>query len=102
MKFAIKYCKNYPVFYAWNLDDSEQETDYYNHILNDQIDSDLYDELSKYGGVDCVAEGIYRYYTQEEFNAMISNAKEVVVIQNPTKDELEEFMTDFYKYDWIK
>lgn len=30
---------------------------------------------------------------------MIQHAKEVVVIQNPTEDELEEFMTDFYKYD---
>lgn len=30
---------------------------------------------------------------------MISNAKEVIVIQNPTEDELEEFMTDLYKYD---
>ena len=101
MKFAIKYCKNYPVFYAWNLDDSESALDYCNHVLNDS-DTGLYDELSKYGSVDCVAEGIYRYYTQEEFNAMISNAKEVIVIQNPTEDELEEFMTDFYKYDWIK
>lgn len=101
MKFAIKYCKNYPVFYAWNLDDSESALDYYNHVLTDS-DIGLYDELSKYGGVDCVAEGIYRYYTQEEFNAMVSNAKEVVVIQNPTEDELEEFMTDLYKYDWIK
>lgn len=33
---------------------------------------------------------------------MIQHAKEVVVIQNPTEDELEEFMTDFYKYDWTK
>ena len=52
-----------------------------------------------YGSVDCVRDGIYRYYTQEEFNTMIQHAKEVVVIQNPTEDELEEFMTDFYKYD---
>ena len=37
MKFAIKYCKNYPVFYAWNLDDSESALDYYNHVLNDSL-----------------------------------------------------------------
>lgn len=30
---------------------------------------------------------------------MIQHAKEVVVIQNPTEDELEEFMTNLYKYD---
>src|SRR5574344_722249 len=98
MKFSIKNCKKYSVFFSWNLYYFESALDYYNHVLNDS-DTGLYDELSKYGSVDCVAEGIYRYYTQEEFNAMISNAKEVVVIQNPTEDELEEFMTDFYKYD---
>lgn len=98
MNIAVKYLKDCPVFYAWNLDDSKQKIDYYDHIVSDVEDSDLYDEIGKYGKFEVIAEGIYRYTGNSNIHSLmdlVANAKEVVIIQNPTEEEKEEFMIDY-------
>ena len=102
MKIAIKYIKGYPLFYAWNLDNPEHKNDYERGICSDLYDEDLQKELDKYGDCHQDVEGIYNYDTINEFDALISNIKEVVTIQHPTEEEREEFMTDLYTYDRSK
>lgn len=98
MNYAIEYISGYPIFYAWNLDNNEQKQAYYEHTISDIEDDALYDELNKYGKIEVIAEGIFRYKNLEDFNKMVSNAHRITVIQNPTEDEKSDLLIDYY-YD---
>lgn len=101
MKIAIKYVKGYPIFYAWNLDDSRQKTDFSNNVVYDGEDVQLYDELSKYGTLDVIAEGMFRfesYDAYDAFDALKDNVTIQVIINYPSEEEKEEFMTDLCTY----
>lgn len=101
MKIAIRYIKGYPTFYAWNLDDPEQKTDFFNRVIYDGEDGQLYSELSKYGTLDVIAEGMFRFKGQDAydaFDALKDNVTIQEIINRPTEEEKEEFMTDLYTY----
>lgn len=98
MKIAVKYIKDYPVFYAWNLDDPEQEKKFHKGVVYDGEDELLYDELSQYGILDIVTEGIFQYLGRNDMyslNSLLVDAKEIITIQYPTEEEKEEFMINY-------
>lgn len=102
MRIAIKYLKGYPVFQAWNLDDPIQNSDFHDNIISDKEDDRLYNELEKYGSIDVIMEGTYRYLgenPQKSLELLLTNAAEILTINIPDEDTEIEFMTDIYKYD---